>query len=294
MSFTTVIAGYSYLEGPRWYQRRLWLSDFFLHKVFAVGLDGAVETIVEVPGRPSGLGWLPDGRLLVVSMTDRKVMRREADGALVVHADLSGLLEGNANDMVVEPGGRAWVGNFGFDLTNPDEVRTGRVIRVEPDGRAVVAAEDLYFPNGLLVTADGRNLIVAESLGNRLSAFEIGADGGLGRRRDWAVFGPQTQSRHFLDYVTAAKVAADGTCLDAEGAVWLADALGNRVLRVAQGGRILQEISTGAMGVFACALGGDDGRSLFLCVAPDFHEAARQAAREAELWMTRVEVPGVC
>ena len=290
MSFTTLISGYSYFEGPRWHQGRLWLSDFFIGQVIAVGLDGAVEKIAEVPQRPSGLGWLPDGRLLVVSQLDRKVLRREADGRMVVHADLAAMLDGPANDMVVEPGGRAWVGNYGFDLTAADQVRTARLVCVEPDGRAAIAAENLFFPNGLLITADGKTLIVAESLGNRISAFDIGANGGLGPRRDWAVFGPLVHSSNLLDYLAAAKVAPDGTALDAEGAIWLADAVGHRVLRVAEGGRLLQEISTGSQGAFACALGGDDGRTLFICV--DFHEAARQAAREAEVWMTRVDIPG--
>lgn len=291
--FRTLLSGYSFLEGPRWREGRLWLSDFYTHQVLACDMQGQVEQMAHVPGQPSGLGWLPDGRLLIVSMRDRKILRREPDGQLVEHADLSHMATGHCNDMAVDDQGRAWVGNFGFDLMGGAEVRTAALARVDPDGQAHQAASGLYFPNAILPTPDGRSLIVNETLGNRLSVFDIAADGSLGPRRDWAVFGPLVQSAALDDFIAGGKVAADGAALDAEGAVWVADAIGQRVLRVAQGGRILQEVSTGAMGCFACALGGPDGRTLFLCVAPDFLEHQRRAAREAQVWTLQVDVPGL-
>ena len=290
--FNTILSGYSFFEGPRWRDGRLWLSDFYTHQVIACDLQGRVEKIADVPGQPSGLGWLPDGRLLIVSMRDRRVLRREADGQLVTHADLSNIATGHCNDMAVDAQGRAWVGNFGFDLMGGGGVQTASLARVDPDGSVHEVARDLYFHNAILPTPDGRTLIVNETLGNRLSAFDIAADGSLGPRRDWAVFGPLVQSDKLDDYIAGGKVAADGGALDAEGAVWVADAIGNRALRVAEGGRVLQEVSTGAQGTFACTLGGPDGRTLFLCVAPDFMEHHRAAAREAQIWTTRVDVPG--
>lgn len=289
--FATLISGYSFLESPRWHDDRLWLSDFYTQQVIACDLAGRVEKIAEVPQQPSGLGWLPDGRLLVVSMRDRKLLRREANGALLLHADLSQQAGGHLNDMVVDRQGNAYVGNFGFDLMAAAPLRTAPLLRVSAQGEVSAVAEDLYFPNGVMITPDGKTLILAETMGNRISAFAIAADGSLGPRRDWARFAPLPEGDALDVLIPQIEVACDGAALDAEGAVWAADALGRRVLRVAEGGRILQEISTGAMGVFACALGGADGRTLFLCVAPDYDEHARQAAREAAVWTTLVSVP---
>lgn len=290
--FTTLIDGYSFFEAPRWREGRLWLSDFYTHRVIAVSPDGTAEKIAEVPGQPSGLGWLPDGRLLVVSMADRKVYRRETDGSLVEHADLAAVADGAANDMVVDARGRAWVGNFGFDLMAGAPMTTARLARVDPDGAVSTAAEDLYFPNGMMILPDGFTLIVNETFGNRISAFEIRADGTLGPRRDWARFGDLPVGTDLAEVLPQAKVAPDGGVLDAEGAVWIADAIGNRALRVAEGGEILDEISTGALGVYACTLGGPDLRTLYLCVAPDFEAHKRSVAREAAIWATPVAVPG--
>jgi len=288
--FTTLITGLSFTECPRWRDGRLYVSDFYTHRVLAVAMDGTAETVADVPQQPSGLGFLPDGRMLIVSMRDRKVLRREIDGSLVEHADLSGLAPWHVNDMLVDHNGRAWVGNFGFDLEGGVPTRTTVLICVEPDGTAQVAADGLGFPNGMVLTPDGRTLILAESTMNRLSAFDI-KSGSLGERRTWAAFGDPPTSTDISEVLKQVAVAPDGICLDAEGAVWVADAAHGRLLRVAEGGRILEERKTDGIGVFACMLGGDDGRTLFASAAPTFHQAEASANHRASVLMTRVEVP---
>jgi sugar lactone lactonase YvrE len=277
---TTVASGFGFLEAPRWHAGRIWFSDFYSHRVLSAREDGSdLRTEADVATQPSGLGWLPDGRLLVVSMLDRRVLRREPDGTLVTHADLAGIATGNCNDMVVDDQGRAYVGNFGFDLMSGGEARPAALARVDLDGTVTEAAAGLLFPNGSVITPD-RVLIVGETYGNRCTAFDLTPDGELVNRRVWAEFAPP-----------AGPVAPDGCCLDADGALWIADARGSRLLRVTEGGGITDEIRPDSP-VFACALGGADGRTLYACVAPDFDAGKRTAAREARLLAFRVAVPG--
>jgi sugar lactone lactonase YvrE len=287
----TVAAGFSYLEAPRWHDGRLFASDFYNRRVVAIDLDGKFETVAEVPNQPSGLGWLPDGRMLVVSMRDRRVLRQQADGTLVEHADISALATWHANDMVVDGRGRAYVGNFGFDLMGMAPPVPARLVRVDPDGSLAVVAEDMRFPNGSVITPDGATLIVAETGGNRLTAFDVGPDGSLSNRRVWAAFGEEPTATETAELMAQIKVAPDGICLDAEGCVWVADGLGNRVLRVGEGGEVTETISTGDLGAFACMLGGDDGRTLFLCAAPTFVEAVVSRDHQARLLACRVDIP---
>ena len=289
-NFKTLISGLSFTECPRWHDGRLYFSDFYTRRVLAVTLDGKVETIAEVPAQPSGLGFLPDGRMLIVSMRDRRILLREHNGSLLEYADLSHLAPWHLNDMLVDYDGRAWVGNFGFDLMSEDKVRMTNLICVDPDGSARVAAEGFGFPNGMALTPDGKTLIVAETMMNRLTALELGS-GAVGRRRTWAAFGNAPTSSDFAELFAQVNVAPDGICLDAEGAVWVADAKNGRCIRVAEGGCILDEIKADGMGVFACMLGGDDGRTLFLCIAPTFHEAEASAHHRAAIWMITVDVP---
>lgn len=284
----TVAEGFSYLECPRWHQGRVWVSDFYTHRVVAIAEDGAVETIAQVPQQPSGLGFLPDGRALIVSMRDRRILRREPTGALSVHADLSSLAPWHLNDMVIDARGRAYVGNFGWDLMGGAAPRATVLICVEPDGRARVVAEDLMFPNGAAITPDGRTLIISESFAGRLSAFDIAADGNLSRRREWAALGEAPGDLHAE--IPTSVFVPDGLCLDAEGAIWVADAIHHRVRRVTEGGRVLDERSTGALGVYACMLGGADGKTLYCCCAPSFAEHERAPVREAKLLSTRVNI----
>lgn len=288
---STVLSGFHFLEAPRWREDRIWFSDFYAHRVYSARADGSeLREEAQVDGQPSGLGWLPDGRLLVVSMRDRTVRRREADGTLVVHADLSDRVPFVLNDMVVDAAGRAYVGNFGFDLMGGAAVTPTALYRVDPDGTVTEAATELWFPNGSALTPDG-TLLVNETFGNRISAFDVKADGTLAGHRVWAEFGPLPGAQPQEQAREQRSVAPDGGCLDAEGAMWIADATGGRLLRVVAGGTITDEIKPGT-NVYACALGGADGKTLFACAAPDFDSTARLAAKEASLIAIPVTVPG--
>ncbi len=286
---TTVVSDMSYLECPRWHDGRIWFVDFYTHRVLSATADGDdLRTEAEVPAQPSGLGWLPDGRLLVVSMRDHRILRREADGTLATHADLAGHVTALANDMVVDADGRAYVGNFGFDLMSGAPLAPTVLVRADPDGTVTTVAEDLWFPNGSVITEDNV-LLVDETFGNRITAFDL-HDGELMNRRTWATFGDVPKETELPGALSQIIVAPDGCGLDAEGALWVADGLNGQLIRVREGGEIVDRIEVGS-GVFACMLGGDDGRTLFACAAPDFDEHARSAAREARLIAIRVDVP---
>jgi sugar lactone lactonase YvrE len=288
----TLLEGGAFFEGPRWHDGRWLVSDFYREAVYAVATDGSEERVLEVEQQPSGLGWLPDGSLIVVSMKDRRVLRRGPDGDVSVHADLSSFTESPLNDMVVDDRGRAWVGCFGFDLQAFADPRMAPLLRVDPDGSSSVAADELMFPNGSVITPDGKTLIVGESAGCRYTAFTIDDDGTLSDRRVWAQLAPTPVLGSFEEMLPQVTVGPDGCTLDAEGHIWAADEVGGRCIRVAPGGGIVDEIHTpDGLGCFACALGGDDGCTLLLCAAPDFLEANRRKAREAVLFSTTVEIP---
>lgn len=268
----TIVDGISFGEGPRWHDGKLYFSDFYRHVVNAVGAEGELEVVAEVPQQPSGLGWLPDGRMLIVSMLDRKLLRQEADGRLVEHADLRAIATWHCNDMVVDARGRAYVGNFGFDIEPGAEadVKPADLARVDPDGTVSIAAKELVFPNGAVITPDGDTLIIGETWGRCLTAFDIDADGNLSGRRVWADLDPHLP---------------DGCCLDAEGAIWVADAGGNCVIRVKEGGEIVDKLDT-EQGAFACMLGGIDGCTLYICIAE-----AVDGGVKGRIAMQRVSVP---
>jgi sugar lactone lactonase YvrE len=288
----TVLTGGRFFESPRWHGGRWWLSDFYDQRVLTVAPDGRVETVLEVPGQPSGLGWMPDDSLLVVSMRDQRVLRRHPDGTVTEHAQLSEHSEGHTNDMVVDASGRAWVGDFGFDLMSLGEPSPTSLKRVDPDGTVTVAAQGLLFPNGMVVTPDGRTLIAGESAGSRYSAWTIQPDGTLTDHRVWAQLGPTPELGSFAEMIAQLQVAPDGCTLDAENHLWAADALFGRCVRVAEGGEIVDEIrAPEGLGMFACMLGGDDGRDLLICAAPDFFEHNRAGRRDGVLLRTRVDVP---
>ncbi|WP_350558949.1 SMP-30/gluconolactonase/LRE family protein [Psychrobacter sp. CAL346-MNA-CIBAN-0220] len=287
---SVVVDRFHYLEGPRWYKNALWFVDFYTKGVYCVNGQGVAEKVVHVEQQPSGLGWLPDGRMLVVSMTDRKILRLEDNGELVVHADIWEHCNGHANDMVVSPNGHAYVGNFGFDLMGGADHKDASLILVRPDGSSQIVAEGLAFPNGMVISADQKTLIVNELFGNRISQFDIKEDGTLGARRDFASFGALGDEPNVGLRIERAEILPDGLTLDAEGAVWFADTLHHRVVRMAEGGEILEVVNTEPEGVFAVALGGTDGKTLFMCAAPDWDEAARKSERKGRILSTKVNV----
>jgi sugar lactone lactonase YvrE len=272
-----VAEGFSFLEGPRWRDGRLYCSDMGAGRV--VGVDpatGAAETVALVPEGPSGLGWLPDGRLLVVSMRNRRLLRQERDGRLALHADLSSLVDHWCNDMVVDDAGRAYVGNFGYDMFSGEAQKPTRLVAVEPDGRVRAVAEGLVFPNGAAITQDRRRLVLAETFAHRLSAFEIRPDGSL------------SPGRLFADLVDG---SADGIAVDAEDAVWVACFAESEFRRVHEGGRVSAVVPVPGEHAVACALGGDDRRTLFLLCARGI-EKLMEGGASAWIRSLRVEVPG--
>jgi sugar lactone lactonase YvrE len=277
MELNVVSDGIVFAEGPRWHDGRLWFSDIHGRTVYSLtpGEERRVEC--EVPNKPSGLGWLPDGRLLIVSMQDRKMLRRENDGTLVAYADLSDLSPGDLNDMVVDAQGRAYVGNFGFDFYAGEERKSTCVILVEPDGTAQIVAEDIAMPNGTVITPDGDVLIIAESFANRLTAFDIDADGSLSGRRIWAEL-PED-------------VVPDGICMDAERAIWLASPFTDQCLRVFEGGKIDAKVPTGRHAI-ACVLGGEDRKTLYICTSEAISEEDCLSKKSNQIVTLRVDVPG--
>lgn len=286
-----LLDGGGFFEGPRWHDGSWWVSDFYRQHVSTVAPDGTETVQVTVEHQPSGLGWLPDGSLVISSMKDHKVLRL-ADGELSELADLTDHCGGHLNDLVVDAVGHIFVGNFGFDLMGGGAPETAKLVRVDPDGTVAVAAEDLHFPNGMVITDDGSTLIVGETTGNRYTSFTIGANGSLTDRRVWAQFAPLPTAETFEETLGQIAVAPDGCTMDAEQHIWAADALGNRAVRVAPGGEIVDEIAAPeGLGIYACQLGGPDGTTLLLCSAPDFFEHNRAVAREAVLFTTEVEVP---
>ena len=270
----TILGGLAFPEGPRWRNGRLWFSDMHAHEVIAMTPEGKRETVFSHSGPVSGLGWLPDGRMLVVSMVDQKLLRIEPDGRAVVHGDLSSVATGRCNDMVVDAAGRAYVGNFGYDLHKNSPQKDADLIMVTPEGKASVVASGLQFPNGTVITRDGKTMIVGESMGRRLSAFDIAADGSLSNRRVWAEIAP---------------ALPDGICLDAEGAIWSASPFTNETIRVFEGGRVAERIKTDQMSI-ACALGGPDGKTLFLLTAPTTDPEKCRANPASRIEITQVEV----
>ena len=270
----TVMTGLAFGESPRWHEGRLWFSDWGVQEIIALDPGGSSEVVLSVPSAPSCIDWLPDGRLLVVSGGDGLLLRREHDGSLVTHADLSGLSAHAWNEILVDDRGRAYVNNIGFEFGG--EFAPGIVAMVAPGGSPRVVAEGIAFPNGMVVTPDNATLIVAESYANVLTAFDIAPDGGLLNRRVWAELGDG---------------APDGICLDADGAVWYGDVPNKRCVRVREGGQILDTVELDR-GCFACALGGADGKTLFM-VAAEWPDAISEGSRTGCVLTTEASSAGV-
>ena len=270
-----IVSDLVFPESPRWRNGRLWVSDWGAHEVHALDLEGGDEVVARIDSFPMCIDHLPDGRLLVVSSRDRRVLRRQADGSLVTHADLGSIDEHAWNDIVVDGRGNAYVNNIGFDFPG-GEFAPGLVALITPDGAARKVADGLAFPNGMAVTPDNATLIVAESYGQTLTAFDIAADGDLSNRRTWAEVDDHP----------------DGICLDADGAVWYADVGTSRCVRVREGGDVLASIELDR-GCFACVLGGPDRRTLFMAVYEWAGPQAMTGARRGQVVATEAPAPGV-
>ena len=266
----------AFLEAPRWRDDGLYCSDQHGHQVMRIDAEGNVEVLADVPHCPSGLGWLPDDRMLVVSMEDRKLMH--IDGAnLALFADLSALAPFEINDMVVDRAGHAFIGQFGFDVHGGGKFASAPLLRVDPDGSTHIAAEDVSCANGMIVTEDESTLIVAESGASKLTAFDLAGDGALSNRRVWAEL----------------PTAPDGICLDSENAVWVACPVGDKFIRVHEGGRVSEEIPVPERHSIACALGGEDGQTLFMLTSETLGNPQESAERRAsKVETTRVPVRG--
>ena len=278
---TLLVDGLDFGEGPRWHEGRLWYSDFHQHRIYAISADGAREAMVDMGDeRPSGLGWLPDGDLLVVAMLARQVWRVR-DGQIGVHADLVDLATWHCNDMVVAADGTAYVGNFGYDIeggrSNP---MSATLAIVRPDGSVFAGPSGLDFPNGSVITPDGSTLIVGETFASRMTAFEILDGGMLGERRVWA----ETPG-----------ILPDGCCLDAAGGIWIADAGRGEVVRVIEGGEVTDRVAMPDLErpqtAYACMLGGGDGRTLHCVTAPGARAEDTVGVGGGAIWTIRVEHP---
>ncbi|OBI21283.1 hypothetical protein A5712_15970 [Mycobacterium sp. E2327] len=266
-----LVMGRSFLEGPRWHDGALYVSDMHGDAVLRVGEDGEVRTVVELE-QPSGLGWLPDGSMLITSMARRHVMRFDGSD-LAVHADLSPLASHEINDMCVDRHGHAFVGQFGYDYAAGDEPVAAALLRVDPDGSSREVAEDLQFANGMAITADGSTLLVAESFGRRITGFDLADDGSLDNRRVWA---------ELEDF-------PDGIAIDEDDGVWVASPAFDRFVRVVAGGAVTTTIDTPGRHAIACELGGANGRTLFMLTATTLGQRAEsQTAMGAAIETARV------
>ena len=267
-----LIGGIDFGEGPRWHNGRLWYSDFHQKTVYSVNLNGERSVEFTLDDQPSGLGWMPDGSMLVVSMVNRQVLRVSSDG-VSVHADLSELATWHCNDMVVGSSGHAYVGNFGFDLDNRTEFCKTVIVHVTPEGDTSVGADGLSFPNGSVITPDEKTLIVGETLGGCYTSFSINEDGSLSDPSLWA---------------EVPGMFPDGCTMDAEETIWFADASTPRVVRVAKGGKILDEVETPQV-PFACMLGGEDRKTLFILTA-DSSGPNQAGSGSGNIWTHNVDV----
>lgn len=272
----TLVSGLCFGEGPRWRNDRLYFSDMHGNTVYAVDTSGKLDTIVQLEGdEPSGLGWLPDGRMLIVSMRNRKLLALDGTG-LTDFADLSGIATYHCNDMVTDLKGRSYVGNFGYDLHNNAEFKKAALILVHPDGKTELAADDLAFPNGTVITPDEKTLIVGESFGARLTAFDIQPDGSLVNQREWAKMDG---------------AVPDGICLDEAGGIWVASPVSNEVLRVVEGGEVTDRVKVENQ-AYACMLGGQEGKTLFIMTSGSSHPAKCKAEKSAAVEFVTVQHAG--
>ena len=291
-------------EGPRWHENKLWFSDFYSHKVMTLDENNSLEAVCEVPSQPSGLGWLPNGDLLIVSMLDRKILKF-SEGSISVHADLSEYVAHKCNDMVVSRDGTAYVGNFGMGDAG-ESLNSTHLMIIKSDGTVLKGPDNLLFPNGTVITEDGKNLIVAETLGAKLTSFDIEDNGELTNRKLWARTSPlfslliikSLSSLGFdlskIDFSKYSKNlhVPDGICLDEKNGIWIASPTTKAVVRIEKGGNITDTINT-PKGAFACMLGGKERKTLYVIISNSSDPEEAQASPEGEIHSIEVEIPGV-
>ena len=276
LTSSIVVDGLVFPECPRWHGGRLWFSDVHAHSIKTLDASGTVAVEVADARQPAGLGWRPDGTLLFAQMVERKLARVGTGGGIETVADVSSLEGVQINDMVVDAKGNAYIGGFGFDINAGEQLAPANVILVRADGTASIAVDEMLFPNGMVITPGGKTLIVAETAARRLTAFDVASDASLSNRRAWA----------------ALDVFPDGICLDAEGAVWVASPVTGECVRVREGGEVTHRVKSQAKGVYACMLGGDDRRTLYMCTATTSGPELVQGISMGWIESARVDVAG--
>ena len=293
---TKLLDGGTFFEAPRWHDGCWWASDFYTDggRIVAVDPEGAI--VREIPlEQPSGLGWLPNGDLLAVSMSTHKIWRIAADAEPAVYADLADFSRGESNDMTVDAEGRVWVDSFGYDLYAGERPVGSPLMRVDPDGTVTPVADGLHFPNSIMIPPPGDTLVVAETIGSRLTAYDIGADGSLSNRRVYCQIAPAVPLEGIAADYSNVPYGPDGCTLDAEGCVWAGNSLGDWLGRFSPEGEVLARIDApeAGMATYAVQLGGVDGRTLLMCVAPDWRVGMGDSDRDARasLWTVKVDVP---
>ncbi len=292
---TKLLDGGTFFEGPRWHEGCWWVSDFYTGggRIVAVDPEGAIVRDISLE-QPSGLGWLPDGDLLAVSMSDHKIWRIVDGADPMPYADLAGLSRGESNDMTVDATGRVWVDSFGYDLYAGERPVGSPLMRVDPDGTVTPVADDLRFPNSIMVSPGGDTLVVAETIASRLTAYDVAADGTLSGRRVYCQIAPTLPLAEIAADYSNVSYGPDGCTLDAEGCVWAGNSLGDWIGRFSPDGEVLQRIDAPepGMATYAVQLGGVDGRTLLMCVAPDWRQGmGEDNGAAASLWTVEVDVP---
>ncbi|MXG89021.1 SMP-30/gluconolactonase/LRE family protein [Nocardioides flavescens] len=270
-----VTGGLRFPEGSRWREGRLYFSDMHTGQVLALNPETTeLEEIAKLDGQPSGLGWTPDGDLLVSSMLDNTVYRVGADGSLTVWADVSDLTQWPTNELCVTPDGHGYLGGFGYDFYNNAPAEPGPVLHIRPDGTAEPGAEGFTFPNGTVLLPGTRTLVVAETWGHCLTAFDLDDEGRMTNRREWAPLWADS--------------TADGIDVDADHGVWVSSILEHKFVRVVEGGEITHEVSVGDELAVDCAVGGPDGRTLFMSTSNSW-QPAETTVREGKIYRMRIE-----
>lgn len=286
--------GFYLLEGPRWFNDELLVSDIFGKRVirFTSPENGDFETLCHIPEQPSGLGFAQDGTLRIVSMLDRKLLKWDGKKLELV-ADLSKYFKSEANDMAIDEQGRCYIGSFGRTSLGSTQLETTNLLRVDSDGTVTVAAEGLIFPNGIVFSADAKSLFVAETYLGRVTSFPVLGNGVLGKPEVWAQFGTVPAELEIKSATTHLPILPDGLALDIEGGIWVADAKGSGIARVLASGETAEYVSTGDLSVYAATFGGPHMTTLYLCASPPVETFDHKSSPKSVLMSYEGTIPGV-